>query len=71
MTIVIFVVTAAQRGLSSIQVHCRKADGHVAAAQGNVCAAQEYRERLDTLAGDVRRHVSLASGVSADLLLQA
>ncbi|MDL2336946.1 MAG: hypothetical protein QFE16_03805 [Pseudomonadota bacterium] len=35
--------------------------------QGNVRAAQEYRERLDTLAGDVRRHLSLASGVLADL----
>jgi hypothetical protein len=35
--------------------------------QGNVRAAQEYRERLDTLAGDVRCHLSLASGVLADL----
>ena len=35
--------------------------------QGNVRAAQEYRERLDTLAGDVRSHLSLASGVLADL----
>ena len=34
---------------------------------GNVRAAQEYRERLDTLAGDVRSHLSLASGVLADL----
>ena len=35
--------------------------------QGNVRAAQEYRVRLDKLAGDVRRHLSLASGVLADL----
>ena len=35
--------------------------------QGNVRAAQEYRERLDTLAGDVRGHLSLASRVLADL----
>ena len=35
--------------------------------QGNVRAAQEYRERLDTLAGDVRSYLSLASGVLADL----
>ena len=35
--------------------------------QGNVRAAQEYRERLDTLAGDVRSHLSLASGVLSDL----
>ena len=35
--------------------------------QGNVRAAQEYRERLDTLAGDVRNHLSLASRVLADL----
>ena len=35
--------------------------------QGNVRAAQEYRERLDTLAGDVRSHLSVASGVLADL----
>lgn len=35
--------------------------------QGNVRAAQEYRERLDTLAGDVRRHLTLASSVLADL----
>lgn len=35
--------------------------------QGNVGAAQEYRERLDTLAGDVRGHLSLAAGVLADL----
>ena len=35
--------------------------------QGNVRAAQEYRERLDALAGDVRSHLSLASGVLADL----
>ena len=35
--------------------------------QGQVQAAQEYREMLDTLAGDVRRHLTLASGVLADL----
>ena len=35
--------------------------------QGNVRAAQEYRERLDTLAGDVHNHLSLASGVLVDL----
>ena len=35
--------------------------------QGNVRAAQEYRERLDTRAGDVRTHLSLASRVLADL----
>ena len=35
--------------------------------QGNVRAAQEYRERLHSLAGDVRSHLSLASGVLADL----
>ena len=35
--------------------------------QGNVRAAQEYRERLETLAGVVRSHLSLASGVLADL----
>jgi len=34
---------------------------------GAVRAAQEYREMLDTLAGDVRGHLSLASGVLADL----
>jgi hypothetical protein len=34
---------------------------------GNVRAAQEYRQRLDTLAGDVRKHLSLASRVLADL----
>ena len=35
--------------------------------QGHVRAAQEYREMLDTLAGDVRSHLTLASGVLADL----
>jgi hypothetical protein len=35
--------------------------------QGNVRAAQVYRERLDTLADDVRSHLSLASGVLAAL----
>ena len=35
--------------------------------QGHVQAAQEYREMLDTLAGDVRSHLTLASGVLADL----
>ena len=35
--------------------------------QDHVQAAQEYREMLDTLAGDVRNHLTLASGVLADL----
>ena len=35
--------------------------------EGNVRAAQEYRAMLDTLAGDVRGHLSLAAGVLADL----
>ena len=35
--------------------------------QGHVQAAQEYREMLDTLAGDVRGHLILASSVLADL----
>jgi len=35
--------------------------------QGSVRAALEYREMLDTLAGDVRRHLMLASSVLADL----
>ncbi len=35
--------------------------------QGNVRAAQEYRDRLDTLVGDVRSHLLLASRVLADL----
>ena len=35
--------------------------------QGHVQAAQEYRAMLDTLAGDVRSHLTLASGVLADL----
>jgi hypothetical protein len=39
--------------------------------QGNVRAAQEYRERLHTLAGDVRRHLSLASRVLANLRLRS
>jgi hypothetical protein len=35
--------------------------------QGDVRAAQEYRVMLDTLGGDVRGHLVLASGVLADL----
>jgi hypothetical protein len=35
--------------------------------QGNVEPARHYREMLDTLAGDVRRHLKLAAGVLADL----
>jgi uncharacterized protein HemY len=35
--------------------------------QGEHRAAREYREMLDTLAGDVRSHLVLASGVLADL----
>jgi hypothetical protein len=35
--------------------------------QGAVRAAQEYREMLDTLAGDVRGHLMLASSVLAEL----
>ena len=35
--------------------------------QGNVRPALEYREMLDTLAGDVRGHLTLAAGVLADL----
>ena len=35
--------------------------------EGSVRAAQEYREMLDTLAGDVRGHLKLAAGVLADL----
>jgi hypothetical protein len=35
--------------------------------EGNVRPAMEYRAMLDTLAGDVRTHLKLASGVSADL----
>jgi hypothetical protein len=35
--------------------------------RGEVRAAQEYRRRLDTLADDVRRHLSLAASVLADL----
>ena len=35
--------------------------------QGAVRPALEYRAMLDTLAGDVRSHLSLASGVLADL----
>ena len=35
--------------------------------QGNVRAAQEYHARLDAVDGDVRRHLTLASGVLADL----
>jgi hypothetical protein len=35
--------------------------------EGNVRPALEYREMLDTLAGDVRGHLKLASSVLADL----
>jgi hypothetical protein len=35
--------------------------------QANVEPARPYREMLDTLAGDVRRHLTLASGILADL----
>ena len=35
--------------------------------EGNVRAALEYRDKLGTLDGDVRRHLTLASGVLADL----
>ena len=35
--------------------------------EGNVRAAQEYREMLDTLAGDVRGHLTLAARLLADL----
>ena len=34
---------------------------------GNVRPALEYREMLDTLAGDVHGHLTLASSVLADL----
>ena len=35
--------------------------------QGSVRAAQEYRDMLDTVADDVRDHLTLASAVLADL----
>jgi signal transduction histidine kinase len=35
--------------------------------QGSVRAAQEYRDRLDTVAGDVQRHLEVASAVLVDL----
>ena len=35
--------------------------------QGSVRAAQEYRDMLDTVADDVREHLTLASGVLAEL----
>ena len=35
--------------------------------EGNVRPALEYRQMLDTLAGDVRRHLTLAASVLADL----
>ena len=35
--------------------------------QANVEPARQYREMLDTLAGDVRSHLTLASGILADL----
>lgn len=41
---------------------------HLAAllGQGSLRAAQEYRGMLDTVAGDVRRHLSVAAAVLAD-----
>ena len=35
--------------------------------QGSSRAAHEYREMLDTLNADIRRHLTLASAVLADL----
>lgn len=35
--------------------------------QGSVRAAQEYRELLDTVAGDVRRHLEVASAALGEL----
>ena len=35
--------------------------------QGQVRAAMQYREMLDTLGGDVREHLALAAGLLADL----
>jgi hypothetical protein len=35
--------------------------------QGSVRAAQEYRDLLDTVVGDVQRHLELASAVLVDL----
>ena len=35
--------------------------------EGNVRAAKEYREMLNTLAGDVRGHLTLAARLLADL----
>jgi hypothetical protein len=35
--------------------------------QGQVRAAMEYREMLDTLGGDVREHLEIAAGLLADL----
>ena len=35
--------------------------------QGSVRAAQEYRDMLDTVADDVRKHLTLAASVLADL----
>ena len=39
--------------------------------EGNARPAMGYREMLDTLAGDVRRHLKLAADVLADLLPRA
>jgi len=39
--------------------------------QANVEPARPYREMLDTLAGDVRRHLELAASVLADLQPQS
>ena len=36
-------------------------------SRGDVAAARAYREMLDTLDGDIRRHLTLASHVLADL----
>ena len=35
--------------------------------QGQVRAAQEYRQMLDTLGGDVREHLAMAAGLLAEL----
>ena len=50
-----------------------KASGRLTALlrQANVEPARPYREMLDTLAGDVRRHLELAARVLADLQPQS
>jgi hypothetical protein len=57
------VVSSAELASLSRSIH------HLTALlrQGDVRAAHEYRVMLDTLAGDVRGHLALASGVLADL----